>query len=205
MPNDASSSSSIERWRPVPETVTIDFMKAVAVITFLAGLLLGVRVMFFGVRRRLGEDLLHHRRWPLALAAFLMVGGAMLYAKTRSGSGVTPTWVWVVVGVGAVAGAGGWWFVKRSAAIPSSDPEDDPRYRFQGHVAQVTSAIRASGPGRIVFDFDGKRYEFAALWSPDAAGFERGSSGLVGDEVVIERIDDDVAYVEPWTVVEQRL
>lgn len=180
-------------------------MKAVAVITFLAGLLLGVRVMFFGVRRRLGENLLHHRRWPLALAAFLAVGGAMLYVRTRSASGVTPTWVWVVVAVGAVAGAAGWWFVKRSAAIPSSDPEDDPRYRFQGHVAQVTAAIRAPSQGRIAFDFDGKRYDLRAQWAPDAVGFERGSAGLVGDEVVIERIDDGVAYVEPWAVVEQRL
>jgi hypothetical protein len=180
-------------------------MKAAAVITFLVGLLLGVRVMFFGVRRRLGEDLLHHRRWPLALSAFLMVGGAMLYARTRSDSGVTPTWVWAVVVGGGVAGAAGWWFVKRSAALPSSDPEDDPRYRFQGHVARVTAAIGASHAGRIAFDFDGKRYDLRAEWSPEAVGFERGSFGGVGDEVVIERIEGEVAYVEPWTVVEQRL
>jgi hypothetical protein len=180
-------------------------MKAIAVITFLAGLLLGVRVMFFGVRQRVGEDLLHHRRWPFALAAFLLAGGAMLYARTGSGAGVTPTWVWAVVGVGAIAGAGGWWFVKRSAAIPSSDPEDDPRYRFQGHVARVTTAIGESEPGRVVFVFDGQRYDLRAQWSPEAGGFERANFGLVGDEVVIERIDGDVAFVEPWTVVEQRL
>ena len=180
-------------------------MKAVAVVTFLAGLLLGVRVMFFGVRRRLGEDLLHHRRWPLALSAFLLVGGAMLYGRASSKSGVTPTWVWAVVVVGAIAGAAGWWFVKRSAAIPSSDPEDDPRYRFQGHVARLTNAITGSSPGRIAFDFDGKRYDLRAEWSPEAVGFERSKFGVVGDEVVIERIEGDVAYVEPWTVVEQRL
>lgn len=180
-------------------------MKAFAVIVFLAGLLLGVRVMFFGVRRRVGEDLLHHRRWPLALAAFLIAGGAMLYVRVRGDSGVTPTWVWAVVLVGAIAGVAGWWFVKKSASIPSSDPEDDPRYRFQGHVARVTTAIGAVAPGRIVFEFDGRRYDLQAEWSPEAEGFERASAGLVGDEVVIERIEDDVAYVEPWTVVEQRL
>ena len=180
-------------------------MKAVAVLTFLAGLLLGVRVMFFGVRRKLGEDLLHHRRWPLALAAALMAGGAMLYARARSESGVTPNWVWAVLAVGVVAGSVGWWLVKRSAAIPSTDPEDDPRYRFQGHVARVTTRIAAPEPGRIAFDFDGKRYDLHAQWSPEASGFDPGDYGRVGDEVVIERIESDVAYVEPWIVVEQRI
>src|SRR6185503_8869415 len=115
------------------------------------------------------------------------------------------TWVWAVVGLGGIAGAAGWWFVKRSAAIPSSDPEDDPRYRFQGHIARVTAAIEGASPGRITFDFDGTRYDLGAEWSPEAVGFERGNFGVVGDEVVIERIEGDVAYVEPWTVVEQRL
>lgn len=161
--------------------------------------------MFFGVRRRLGEDLLHHRRWPLALAAFLVAGGTMLYVRTGSASGVTPRWVWAVVIVGILAGAAGWWFVKRSAAIPSTDPEDDPRYRFQGHVARVTTAIGAIRPGRIAFEFDRKRYDLRAEWSPEAGNFDRGNFGVVGDEVVIERIEGDVAFVEPWTVVEQRL
>ena len=92
-------------------------------------------------------------------------------------------------------------------AIPSTDPEDDPRYRFQGHVARVTSPIEGSaGAGRIVFEFDGRRYDLAARWSPEAdlAG-GRLASAAVDSEVVIEYIDGDVAYVEPWAVVEQRL
>ena len=166
--------------------------------------------MFFGVQRRIAEDRLHHRRWPLALAAFLAASGAMLYARAATAPGVTVGWAALVVLVGTASGAGAWWLVKSSAAIPSSDPEDDPRYRFQGHVARITKAIEAKGTdgvetGRIAFSFDGKTYELNARWSPEAGTFERQSLGLADNEVVIERVDGDVAFVEPWTVVEERL
>jgi len=178
-------------------------MKVVAVIAFLSGLLLAVRVMLFGVQRRVDEDHLYHRRWPLALAALLVAAGAMLYAR----SAMTGGWVAAVVIVGLVAFAGAWWLVQRSSAIPSTDPEDDPRYRFQGHVARVIESIESptggrSG-GRIGFTFDGKQYDFRARWTPgdwEAQGFGRAES-----EVVIERVEDDVAFVEPWAVVEERL
>ena len=39
-------------------------MKYVAIASFLGGLLLWVRVMFFGVRR-VDADRLYHRKWPL--------------------------------------------------------------------------------------------------------------------------------------------
>ena len=183
--------------------VTINLVKVVAVVAFLSGLLLAVRVMFFGVQRRVDENHLYHRRWPLAVAALLAAAGAMLYARST----VTGGWFAAVVLVGLGAFAGAWWLVKRSSAIPSTDPEDDPRYRFQGHVARVIEAIesRADGRsrGRIVFTFDEKQYDFRAQWTPgdwEAQGFGRAES-----EVVIERVEDDVAFVEPWAVVEERL
>jgi hypothetical protein len=183
-------------------------VRALAVIAFLGGLLLAVRVMFFGVQRRLDDQHLAHRRWPLALAAFLVATGALLYVRTAGVPRVTGGWVTVVVLVGIGAGAGAWWLVKRSAAIPSTDPEDDPRYRFQGHVARVIEPIevRAGGApsGRIAFNFDGKRHEFRARWSPDG-DWSRPRAGVIESEVVIERVEDDVAYVEPWTAVEERL
>jgi membrane protein implicated in regulation of membrane protease activity len=179
-------------------------MRTIAILAFLGGLLLAVRVMFFGVQRRLGEDRLAHRRWPLALAAFLAASGATLYFAAASG--VTARTVTLVVLVGAVAALGAWWLVQRSAAAPSSDPEDDPRYRFQGHVARVVEPI-GSAPdhaiGRVVFEFDGKKHELRARWTEEST-FGSGS-GTSGSEVVIERVEGDVAYVEPWTVVEQRL
>jgi hypothetical protein len=178
-------------------------MKAVAIAAFLAGLLLAVRVMLFGVQRRLNDDQLAHRKWPLALAAFLTGVGALLYARTT----VTAGWVTLVVMVGVLAGAGAWWLVQHSAAIPSSDPEDDPRYRFQGHVARVVESIetprQGDSRGRIAFSFDGRSYELRARWTP--GDWEEQGFGRAESEVVIERVEDDVAYVEPWAVVEERL
>lgn len=183
-------------------------IRGIAVAAFLVGLLLAVRVMFFGVRRQLSEDLLYHRKWPLAIAAFLAVGGAMLYPRADD---VTTGWALAVLGTAAVAALGAWKLVEKSAAVPSTDPEDDPKYRFQGHVARVTSPIvekagDGAALGRITFEFDGKRYDLAARWSSEAdlSGGKLATAN-VDTEVVIEYIDGDVAYVEPWAVVEQRL
>jgi hypothetical protein len=183
-------------------------IRSLAVAAFLAGLLLAVGIMFFGVRRQLSEEQLYHRKWPLSIAALLVVAGAMLYVRADS---VTGGWLTAVVLAGAIAAFGAWKLVEKSAAVPSTDPEDDPKYRFQGHVARVTSPIVAdSGTGaalgRIVFEFDGKRHELAARWSPEADLAEgRLARADVDTEVVIEFIDGDVAFVEPWAVVEQRL
>jgi len=184
-------------------------VKAVAVVLFLAGLLLAVRVMFFGVRRRVDEEHLAHRRWPLALAVLLVITGAMTYARGAGRGGVTAGWMAAVLLIGSAAAAGAWWLVQRSAAIPSTDPEDDPRYRFQGHIARVIESKGlvpepGNDAGRISFRFDGTVYELDARWSPEAR-FSRDTSGGVGTEVVIERIEGDLAFVEPWAVVEERL
>jgi hypothetical protein len=185
-------------------------VRVLAIAAFFSGLLLAVRVMFFGLQRADAGDRMRHRRWPLALAAFLTAGGAMLYASPGRDGAVTPGWTLVVVLGGMAAGAAAWWFVKRSAEVPSHDPEDDPRYRFQGHVARIVKAIERRGAdgeetGRISFHFDGTTHELNARWSPDAGSFERQLLGRADNEVVIERVEGDVAFVEPWAVVEGRL
>lgn len=178
-------------------------MRYAAAIAFLAGLLLWVRVMFFGVRR-VDRDQMVHRKWPLALAVLLMVGGAVSYVRLRSGP-LSAGWVAAVALIALASAAGAWWVVHHSATLPSEDPEDDPRYMFQGHVARVTEAI-GDDAGRLAFDFDGKRHEFAARWSPAAElPADRQALGGVGSEVVIEIVEGDVAYVEPWSLVEGRL
>src|SRR6185503_14118423 len=142
-------------------------MRELAVGLFLAGLLLWILVMFFGVQRRIDDEHVAHRGWPLAVSALLVISGMLLYARPI----VTPGWITTVALLGIGAGVGAWAFVKRSAAIPSTDPEDDPRYRFQGHVARVTQAFEPRGTeapsGRIAFTFDGRRIELGALWSPE--------------------------------------
>ena len=180
-------------------------MKLVAIVAFVAGLVLGVRVMFFGVQRRVDDEHLAHRAWPFALAAFLLVSGALLYV--RATQRVTGGWLAVVVAIGIVCAVGARWLVLRSAAAPSTDPDDDPRYRFQGHVARVMQDIKTrpdgETAGRIAFDFDGKRHELQARWT--GTEWNGGTFGRADSEVVIERVEGDVAYVEPWAVVEERL
>lgn len=182
-------------------------MVIIGVVLFLAGLVLWVRIMFFGVEKRLDEHRLAHRAWPLALSALLMVVGALTYFRADEPAGVTPAWLLTVALLGIGAGWGAAWVVRRSAAIPSTDPEDDPRYRFQGTVARVVEPIATStGEGRIVFDFDGKRHELGAVWSPEGdLARQTAAAGVVGSEVVIDRVDGSTALVEPWSVVEERL
>lgn len=183
-------------------------MRAVAVSAFLMGLLLGTRVMFFGVQRRKGFEVLDHRKWPAALAAFLTAAGVTLYFRAHP---LTAASIAFVLVAGGVAAAGAWLLVSKSASIGASDPEDDPRYRFQGHVARVvTPIVEASGTGaplgKITFEFDGTRYGFSARWAPEAdLGGGALATAPVDTEVVIEYVDGDVAFVEPWAVVEKRI
>ena len=181
-------------------------MKTIGIIAFVAGLLLAVRVMFFGVQRKVGEDRVAFRKSPLALAAFLTVFGAMSYARVARGAAMTAAWAAMSLAMSGLAAFLAWWIVWRSASVPSTDPEDDPAYRFQGHVARVVEGIDSTpgkpATGRIAFEFDDKRYEFRARWTP---GDWQSELGRPDCEVVIEKIDGDVALVEPWVAIEERL
>ena len=74
----------------------------------------------------------------------------------------------------------------------------DERYLLQGHPAQVVAPIAATQQGEIAYVVGGKRYA-ATAQSLD------GTPVAAGTEVVIDRVEDGVAYVEPWVQVEQRL
>jgi len=166
----------------------------------ISGLLLGVRLMFFGAERRRpreGVDLPLRRSEPAAVA-FLVMFGIAGYVLTRRGT------------MGAWAGAAtalllalAWAGIVTRVAIatarvqPEHDP-DDPRYLLQGHVAIVTADIPPSGEGMITFQ-EGASARSLRARTIDDTGVPRGQ------EVCIERIDEDVAFVEPWSAVEARL
>jgi hypothetical protein len=80
---------------------------------------------------------------------------------------------------------------------PEHDPED-PRFALQGHVAIVSAAIPADGEGTITFADAGAQRTVRARTIDGSAIAER-------EEVCIERLEDDVAFVELWAIVEQRL
>jgi membrane protein implicated in regulation of membrane protease activity len=82
--------------------------------------------------------------------------------------------------------------------MPVEHDVDDERYVLQGHVAQVVSSIEAGSEGVISFEYGDERRTLRARSLDDVSVAE-------GTEVVIERIEGDLAFVEPWLQVEQRL
>jgi hypothetical protein len=167
---------------------------------FIAGLLLAVRVMFFGAERRKLQpaDAMPLRRSEPAVIAFLVMFGVAGYLFTRYGS------LSAAAGAGIAALLGLAWaaLVTRLAVAtarmqPEHDP-DDPRYILQGHVASVSAAIPADGEGEITFAEAGSQRTVPARTIDGGAIAE-------GEEVCIERLDNGVAFVELWAIVEQRL
>lgn len=175
-------------------------MSAVYLISFCLGLLLGVRIMFFGAERRRGPrtDAMPLRRSEPAIAAFLVMFGVAGYLLTRPGRLSAAPAVLAAVVLGAL-----WALVVTRLAIatarvqPEHDP-DDPRYVLQGHVATVTRAIPADGEGAIAYGELDDRLSLRAR-SIDSQAIDEGV------EVCIERVEDGVAFVELWALVEARL
>ena len=175
-------------------------MSVLYVITFIVGLLLAVRIMFFGAERRRPRagDPLPLRRWEPAMSAFLIMCGMAGYLLTRPGR-LSPG-----VGGGVAVVLGVLWaaLVTRLAIAtarvqPEHDP-DDPRYVLQGHVAIVTALIPSDGEGVILLGEPDSPHTLPAR-SIDGQPIDEGV------EVCIERVDDGVAFVERWALVEARL
>jgi hypothetical protein len=167
--------------------------------SLLAGLLLGVYAMLTGVeRQRPGSDAPRARLSPPSVAAFLTLFGLVGYLLLRftAASAV----VAVVAGaVAAAAGVAGTLALIAKWAIPSAaaDPEDE-RYVLQGTPAKVTRPIGADEEGEVTYAYGGAQYATLARSFDDTTHDE-------GDDVIIDRIEDGIAYVEAWAVVEKRL
>jgi len=175
-------------------------MSYVFLLTLLAGLLLGVRLMFFGAerRRRHPHSDLPLRRSEPAIVGFLVMFGISGYLLTRhgtmsTGSGTATALLLGIAWAGVVTRVA----IATARVQPEHDPED-PRYVLQGHVALVTTAIPAGGEGAIVLEQGGASRSLRARTIDD-------SDVPAGQEVCIERVDDEVAFVEPWAAVEARL
>jgi hypothetical protein len=175
-------------------------MSYVFLVAFIAGLLLSVRIMFFGAERRRPRvvDAMPLRVSEPAIVAFLIMFGVAGYLLTRHGA-MSAGW-----GIGLALLLGALWatVVTRVAIAtarvkPEHDP-DDPRYVLQGHVAIVTLAIPAEGEGAIAYG-EGDGHRTLPARAIDEVAIAEGL------EVCIERVDGGVAFVEPWALVEARL
>lgn len=178
---------------------------------FLAGLLLAVGAMLFGVERRAKAAPPHPGAEPPTVgarltipnvAAFATLFGAigyLLHRYTTLGTGATLV-IAAVIGVGGVVGAV---LLVARWALPGVVSEVvDERYLLQGTPARVTrvigSGIGAPSAYEISYDEKGRTHVLPAR-SLDGASLSEGS------DVVIERVEEGYAYVEAWSVVERRL
>ena len=116
---------------------------------FIAGLLLAVGIMLFGIEKRstpAAEAPTRPLRVSLPLLAAFAVGfGASGYLLTRAASGGAA--LLGAVGIGAATALVMRWLVAKSAAmVPEHDIEDE-RYVLQGHIARVVAAIAPGSAG----------------------------------------------------------
>lgn len=173
-------------------------MTYVYLASLMLGLLLAVRVMIYGVERPREDNPTGERSFrvsPPVIVAFAIVFGITGYALRKSGDWV-PLAIAAVLGVLAAVTAARlvtrWWTI-----TPEHDV-DDERYVLQGHLARVTKTVGAAVDGEVAFDIGAQHRVVRARSIVDA-------EIAAGTEVVIERIDGDIAYVEAWDEVEKRL
>lgn len=175
-------------------------MTALYIACFIAGLLIAVAIMLFGIERRTragGLDAgVTSRRWIPLAAAFAVGFGVAGYSLSRTLTPLGALVASLAIGIGAAGLVR--WLIAKSEAMPVEHDVDDERYVLQGHVARVVSSIASGQEGRISFDYGEEHRTLRARSLDDVAVAE-------GTEVVIERIEGDLAYVEPWVQVEQRL
>ena len=176
-------------------------MTALFLVCFIGGLLLAVRVMIYGVERPRDTNPSGERSFRLSpplIVGFSVVFGATGYALTSGNVGGFRSRVVIAAGLGALAALVAARLVRRWWTVTPEHDIDDERYVLQGHLARVTKPIRAGVEGEVSFEFANDHRVLRARSLDEAAL-------AVGTDVVIERIEDDLAYVESWAEVEKRL
>lgn len=177
-------------------------LKILFLIAFIGGLVLAVFAMLHGVeyaRRQRNRSRAPSPFFNLpAVAAFAVGFGAVGYplaSRTR-----LPAWaiILIAIGGGALAITGMITLLARWALRGLAAPFSSEDQEIQGTLAVVTREITPAGEGEISYEHLGKR-ELALARSLGVTAISSGS------EVVIDRIENGVAFVEEWAVVEQRL
>lgn len=165
--------------------------------TFVGGLGLAVYSMLQGIERShtAGRRPSAVLNTPTASAFGIVLGAVGYLLITRTTLGILAILA-ISAGVAAVAAVGMVTLVARWALPYSGIVSGDDS--IQGQLALVTSPISASSPGEIVFSANGLRQTLAAQ-SIQGLAIPRDT------EVVIDSVQDGIAHVELWSVVEQRL
>lgn len=173
--------------------------KALYLLIFLGGLALAVHVMLHGVerwRRRRSPKPSAVLNPPTVAALAAGIGASGYLLSSRSSLGPLPVFaISLLVGGAALTGMivlMAKWALRNPASLPSD--EDD----VSGQVATVTQAITAEEPGEITWYAWDRRHVLPAS--------SLGQDEIpVGTEVVIDVVENGIAQVELWSVVERRL
>jgi membrane protein implicated in regulation of membrane protease activity len=176
-------------------------MTFVYLAIFIAGLLAAVWVMMYGVERPRDENPSGERSFrispPVAIVFSIVFGAAGTLLSRRSVASPAER-VALAGGLGLAVSLIAARLLRRWWTVTPEHDVDDERYVLQGHIARVTKPIREGVDGEVEFDIG---TEHRVL---PARSFDDGALPA-GTEVVIERIENDVAYVEAWMEVEKRL
>ena len=180
----------------------VTVFRVIFLVAFVGGLVLAVFAMLHGVERARRKR--NRSRRP---SAFFNLPAAAAFAAGFGATGYllasrTTLEVWAIVLL-ALAGGGlvlagmitllARWALRGMTVPTTTEPED-----IQGQPAIVTREISLGSVGEISYEQDG------AQLSVPARGLDTRTMPA-GTEVVIDRIENGIAFVEEWAVVEQRL
>jgi uncharacterized membrane protein YphA (DoxX/SURF4 family) len=180
----------------------VTILRILFLAAFIGGLVLAVFAMLHGVehaRRRRNRSRVPSPFFNLqAVAAFAIGFGAVGYPLASRTT--LPAWAIILIatGGGALAITGMITLLARWALRGLSGPLPPEDHEIQGHLAVVTRDITPVREGEISYEHLGRR-ELVPARSLGATFIPFGS------DVVIDRIEDGIAFVEEWAVVEQRL
>jgi len=178
----------------------VNVLPVVFLVSFIAGLLLAVYAMLHGVERT--RDYRPRVPSPFfnlpALAAFTIGFGAAGYPIATRTS--LPGWgvLLIAAATGAAAISGMITLLARWALRGAPTDSSPTHEEIQGHFAVVTRDITSTEPGEISYALLGREIRVPAKSLA-------AKTLCAGEDVVIDRIEGGVAFVEEWAVVEQRL
>jgi hypothetical protein len=177
----------------------VSLLHIIFLAAFIGGLVLAVFAMLHGVeymRRNRSHAPSPFFNLP-AIAAFSVLFGAVGYPLASHSD--MPAWGIILIAIagGTIAMAALIVLLARWALRGGRHVSDDLE-GIQGQLAVVSKEITLAGTGEISYSASGVHQQI-----PARALGER--SLPVGSEVVIDRIENAVAFVEEWAVVEQRL
>ncbi|HEY9514895.1 MAG TPA: hypothetical protein VIQ74_04370 [Gemmatimonadaceae bacterium] len=173
-------------------------MRILFLFIFIVGLVLGTISMIAGIDRdqRHGRWI-HYFNLPTAGVAATLFGLVGYPLAEYSELGMLA--ILAISGGAAVAGAITMMVVIAGWAVPSAEREVlDERFILQGQFAHVTRAIPAGATGEISFEYEGEQR------TSSASGLD-GQAIAQDADVVIERVEGGIAYVELWSTIAQQL